>query len=62
MKNSEVIIDGKGRIDLSRVRKQDHRRYLACETPDGVITLTPLATARIPRIPLPDAETETAGL
>jgi hypothetical protein len=58
----EIGIDKLGRADLSLIRKQDHMRYLAEESPDGTITLVPLIPARIPRVPLPDAETETAGI
>lgn len=49
----EISIDGRGRADLSAVRKQDHVRYLAEESPDGTITLVPLVRvpAMLPEIP-----------
>jgi hypothetical protein len=54
----EVRIDGKGRADLSAVRKQDHARYLAEESPDGTITLVPLV--RVPAM-LPVMPESTGG-
>jgi|SRR6185437_11472866 len=54
----EVRIDTLGRADLSRVRKQDHVRYLAEEAADGTITLVPLVRvpAALPAFPLTDEE------
>lgn len=57
----EVSIDGKGRADLSAVRKQDHVRYLGEEAPDGTITLVPLV--RVPAMlpVMPEEEAGTSG-
>jgi hypothetical protein len=56
----EVIIDRLGRADLSAVRKQDHVKYLAEESPDGTIILIPLVSARVPLVPLPEEDNELA--
>lgn len=57
----EVSIDRLGRVNLSPVRKQDHVRYLAEESPDGTITLVPLV--RVPAMlpESPEIITETTG-
>lgn len=54
----EISIDGRGRADLSPVRKQDHVRYLAEESRDGTIILVPLVRipAMLPEIPENDEE------
>jgi len=57
-RRQEVRIDRLNRVDLSAVRKQDHVRYLAEESPDGTITLVPLVTAWIPLVPLPETDEE----
>jgi hypothetical protein len=41
MKKKEITVTSKGICNLSGVRTQDHRFYLAEEAPDGVITLVP---------------------
>lgn len=58
----EISIDGRGRADLSPVRKQDHARYLAEESPDGTITLVPLVRvpAMLPEVPEGSEETVRA--
>jgi hypothetical protein len=46
MKRNEVAVDFRGKISLDFRRSKEHIRYLAEESPDGVITLTP--AARVP--------------
>lgn len=37
----EIIVDSRGRTNLSRVRTQQHTRYMVNELPDGTLVLTP---------------------
>ncbi len=44
MATNEVVVDGRGRTSLAKVRSHDYDRYLVEELPDGTLVLTPAVT------------------
>lgn len=51
----EITVNSKGQCNLSGVRTQDHRFYLAEEDAEGRITLTPAALVPARLLRRPDA-------
>lgn len=42
--DGEIVVDGRGRTLLDKVRTEKHTRYRVEEFPGGVLVLTPLVT------------------